>query len=294
MQERCRQLWSSTEVVALWERAAGAHPLVRALHMIAACQRGGCDPGTGSEPLERLASGVASSSDWVPAPEASERAAGDGGALTERRMDVLLELDLGERNRRLMALFSEQFGPVLECDSSCPECAEQVEVTMDLRRVLLERAPGRLRFEATVAGVTVAFRLPNTRDLLDLTALQRTGSALGARDHLLRRCILDSQRDGEALSFSELSSEVLEQVADEIGRCDPHAEILARLSCPECGAGFRVLIDVAEVLWAGMAARAREALRAVHVLARAYAWSEADILAMSERRRSLYLSMVGA
>ena len=41
-------------------------------------------------------------------------------------------------------------------------------------------------------------------------------------------------------------------------------------------------------------ARARALLAAVHTLARAYGWSEPDVLALSEQRRAAYLEMVTA
>ena len=45
---------------------------------------------------------------------------------------------------------------------------------------------------------------------------------------------------------------------------------------------------------AELATQAKRLLREVHFLARAYGWREADILAMSARRRQAYLEMVGA
>ena len=39
-------------------------------------------------------------------------------------------------------------------------------------------------------------------------------------------------------------------------------------------------------------ARARRLLREVDVLARAYGWTEADVLALSEQRRTAYLEIV--
>ena len=250
---------SDRELVALWERAAREHPLVRALHMLDASRDGG-----------------------------RARVARDGSETGE-----LADLDMGERNRRLMALFVASFGPRLEFGSSCPECEERVEVDMDLRHILTDEVGDDRIFRAATGGLTVRFRLPSTRDLLAVTGCD---DARAARATLLARCIVDCRRDGdgEAAATTDLPRAVLEHVAGQMGQCDPHAEILARMTCPECGTDWRTMLDIGELVWARMAARARTALQAVHVLARAYAWSESDILAMSDTRRALYLSMVDA
>jgi hypothetical protein len=45
--------------------------------------------------------------------------------------------------------------------------------------------------------------------------------------------------------------------------------------------------------WKEIAAHAKRLLREVHILAAAYKWREADILAMNPNRRQYYLEMVG-
>jgi hypothetical protein len=49
--------------------------------------------------------------------------------------------------------------------------------------------------------------------------------------------------------------------------------------------------DIEEYFWVEVAARAMRILREIHILARAYGWREADILAMSTRRRQAYLEL---
>jgi hypothetical protein len=62
-------------------------------------------------------------------------------------------------------------------------------------------------------------------------------------------------------------------------------------ACPSCGHEWQSLFDIAAFFWAEIAAQARRLLREVHQLASAYGWREADILAMSARRRRAYLEM---
>ena len=68
----------------------------------------------------------------------------------------------------------------------------------------------------------------------------------------------------------------------------------ARLTCPYCGAACDVDVDVEGTL-VGLLARERDRLVSdVDRLARAYHWSEADILALSPQRRRLYLQRLEA
>ncbi len=83
-------------------------------------------------------------------------------------------------------------------------------------------------------------------------------------------------------------------LAAGLAEADPGAELLLELLCPACGHAWDEALDVASFFWAELDVQARRLLREVHVLARAYAWREADILALSPRRRRLYLEMVTA
>lgn len=246
---------SVSEIVALWERAAREHTLVRILHVL------------GANCAEHV---------QAPVPDEPDYA-------------ELARLDLGERNRRLMRSYAESFSSRLECESSCPQCNELFEFTMDLQRILAETSGDERLFQTETGGFTVRFRLPNT---LDLMAVARSGDAVLGRAILFERCIVEAGRDGRPVKTSDLPASVMDHVAEQMSVCDPLAETRIRLECPECGATWRVMIDIAELLWSKIAARAKETVRAVHTLARAYAWSEADILAMSDTRRALYLSMV--
>ena len=74
--------------------------------------------------------------------------------------------------------------------------------------------------------------------------------------------------------------------------CDPLADIRLELCCAACEHRWSLALDPVTFLWARVAEHARLLLREVHTLAWAYGWQEADILAMSARRRQYYLDMV--
>ena len=64
-------------------------------------------------------------------------------------------------------------------------------------------------------------------------------------------------------------------------------------TCPACGHDASITFDVVSYLWNEIDEWAKRVLVEVHVLAAAYGWSERDVLALSPRRRRLYLEMQG-
>ena len=85
-----------------------------------------------------------------------------------------------------------------------------------------------------------------------------------------------------------MESEVERAMADG----DRLAEVLVDVACPECGVSFVADLDPIGFVWAGVESQARRTLRQVDVLARAYGWTEREILALSPARRSAYLAIV--
>ena len=77
-----------------------------------------------------------------------------------------------------------------------------------------------------------------------------------------------------------------------MAECDPQAEVLIDMECPDCGHRWQMLFDIAAFLWTEIAVAAKRLLREVHTLARAYGWREADILSLSAARRQFYIEMV--
>jgi hypothetical protein len=85
---------------------------------------------------------------------------------------------------------------------------------------------------------------------------------------------------------------LLEKIENGLEALDPCANIELSLVCGNCAHAWAAPFDVAAVLWDEVEARARALLATVHTLARAYGWSERDVLALSEQRRAAYFDMV--
>jgi hypothetical protein len=203
-------------------------------------------------------------------------------------IDALAELTVGERDRRLIEAREQTFGSTLDAYVECGACAERLEFSLttdSIRTAPPTGSSGRL----LIADVELSLRLPTSHDL---RALRSCGSVEHAHERLVELCVVGPVRDGRAIAGDALPGNVVAAAAARLSALDPQAEVLIDLSCPACQGQEQILFDIAAFFWSEIAARAKRLLREVHLLARAYCWSEADILGMSPRRRECYLTMV--
>lgn len=244
-----------------------------------------------------------SARDLLSVWEQAERRSPAGRALAllaaacpELPEDALAALPLGRREARLLALYEETFGPELDLATPCPRCGETLEVEVRIEDLQVGR--GDLSGPAEIEPVEIeedGLRLLCRRvNAADLAAASACADAAAARRLLTDRCVLSVSRGGVAVEPSELAAAELEALSRALSALDSGAEILLDLDCPGCGHRWQSLLDAADCLWSEIEAMARRLLREVHSLARAYHWREADILAMSARRRRRYLEILAA
>jgi hypothetical protein len=209
----------------------------------------------------------------------------------EAAWEDLGALPLGERDRRLLALREETLGRAIDGVARCPACNEPLDVALDARELRSGAEPAPLPRRVSRDGVELRFRPVNSHDLL---AAERCAGVEEARRLLAGRCLLEARRGDLPVAEADLSEEDLQALASGLAEADPGAELLLELRCPACGHAWDELLDPASFFWAELDVQARRLLREVHALASAYGWREADVLALSPRRRRLYLEMVSA
>jgi hypothetical protein len=195
--------------------------------------------------------------------------------------DTLAGWPLGTRNRALAQVFTSWFGAGLEAWAACDACGEQLEFEMSTRELITQQAgPPGAEQPAVVTVGSHRFRLPSSRDLA-LAAREPTAELAAAS--LLRICWIGS---GDAPSFSDRE---IDEAGEQLALGDPLAEARVQLTCPACFHEWDDTLDLALFVWAEVEARAKRLLLDVHHLARAYGWTETEILALSARRRRFYL-----
>jgi uncharacterized protein (UPF0212 family) len=196
-------------------------------------------------------------------------------------------LPLGARDRCLLALREETFGPEINGVAHCPECGEAVEMQFTVADIRLPAADAAETLALDRDGYAVRFHLPTSEDLLSLELAGVEDDSL-----VLERCVSDATRDGEAITAGELPEEVREAVAETMAASDPQAQVEISLECPACGKSWLEMFDIESFFWNELQPWAARMLREIHQLASAYGWSQREILALSPLRRSVYLNLI--
>lgn len=224
-------------------------------------------------------------------------------ACPDMPVDALAELSIGQRDARLLALRKRTFGPQLASLVTCPDCGERLELAVGVADLLVSDGTaglaahgletgedGSATLSLAAASYEVRFRLPNSLDLLAVAGCQDPDAA---RQLLLERCLLRVRQNGDEADPAQLPAEVVAATVERMAQADPQADVQLDLSCPTCDHRWQAAFDIVSFFWNEIDTWAQRTLRQVHVLASAYGWREADILAMSPWRRQLYLEMIG-
>lgn len=199
---------------------------------------------------------------------------------------LLRDAPLGSLHAAALAVHETLAGRRLEAVAACPACAAPIEFALDveaLRAVAPDAATGELALQADDGEWRVRWRVPTAGDLADVAGRADAASAL------LERCCDAIGPHGEGTQ--DAPPAVVERVEEVLAEADPLAEVTVRLACPDCGALFDADVDPIAFVWHEVQARARRVLHDVDALARAYGWTEADVLALSEQRRAAYLEI---
>ena len=196
----------------------------------------------------------------------------DWAALTVTDFEVLL-LHLRER----------LFGEVCDLAFGCPCCGARVEVSLRISEFL---AGLRSRLPAGVTPAPdrpgwfvrddVAFRLPTAGDQ---AAVSGHADALA---RLLARCI-----DAPAVPARTRGriERAMAAMAPEVSR--PLSGV-----CPECGESVEAPLHVTRLVVSELTGEAASLYDEVDIIARAYHWREADILALPRQRRRAYVDRI--
>jgi uncharacterized protein (UPF0212 family) len=210
-------------------------------------------------------------------------------AYPDMTLQDMTGLTVGDRDKMLLRLREGIFGPRVLGLASCPNCGEKLELSFEAANVPERDLNKSQRVESlTIEEFTVSFRLPTILDLMQSTA----HDVPTMRRELLNCCISRAEKSGMEFEADLLPEAVLEAVVEWMEEADPHGDLQIGVSCPMCHQENQLPFDIVSFFWIEIDAWARRLLGEVHLLARAYGWSEGDILAMSSMRRQIYLNLV--
>ncbi|NRR29667.1 hypothetical protein HSX11_05670 [Oxalobacteraceae bacterium] len=245
-----------------------------------------------------------SESDWL---QAWERSCGQPAALRpcavlaplfEQGQAAAERLSVGQRDACLIDLCQALFGPGAHAVAHCPRCAELLEMELSLPQLRLPAPPEpevglahglELALDADGARYRLSFRLP---DSADLAAIAAWGGMDAAKQALLGRCVIQASRNDLPVAVAALPPTVVAALAQAMAEADPQAASELALECPACGHRWNEVFDISHFLLHALDDWAQRLLDQVHMLAKAYGWTEATVLALTPMRRARYLERV--
>ncbi|MBL8895296.1 MAG: hypothetical protein JNJ53_11880 [Rhizobiales bacterium] len=229
----------------------------------------------------------------------AERASATLAALTLRiggiespAMEQILELTAGDRERLLLALCARLLGPEIDLVATCPSCGEVAELSVRFADIMAAHSATTVSADPHVdldaGGETWVTRLrPPTGANLEQAA--RSGPQ--AAHQLIISCVVElTDPCGKRVAPSALPAACESQLADALLALDPAAETRIGAECPSCGQPIDALLDGYVLLQNGFGG-SQTVYDDVFRMARAYHWSEAEILSLPPRRRRHYLAI---
>lgn len=203
----------------------------------------------------------------------------------------LARLPLGLRDARLLELRARTFGPVLDIALVCPACREQLELSLEVAQLADGPAALPETHVMALADGEVELRLLDSNDLSRAAAL---GDVDAAREYLFEASVVAVRRGDHTLTVAALADDERALVTERIAELDPRADIVLDARCPACDHVWPAPFDPASFVHAEVTTAAQRLLRQVATLARAFGWTEPEVLALSAARRSAYIELAEA
>jgi hypothetical protein len=204
----------------------------------------------------------------------------------------VLSLTLGQRDACLLRLRERTIGPRMECLTECPACGAQVEAEIQCSDILFAdfETPVVLKHTLEEGEFRIEFRPLTSVDLLAIRGYSDVGSA---RALLVRRAVSAAWRNGIPVAATNLPADLIEKTGDVLSERDPQCEVRLRQVCPQCEHAWTSLFDIVSFFWRELSVRAERLLSEVQQIAKAYGWSEREIMSMSPVKRQFYLEAIG-
>lgn len=200
--------------------------------------------------------------------------------LLGRRREALETMTIGEVDALTLRLRADLFGQRIVAVTACPSCGTDAELSFRVKDVMLE--------PEVVQEVTV----PHGKHVLKVRPLHARDLEAGAaapdvREALFKRSLIEPIE-------VEVTEELFSVVGKALVQADPQSNIELTLNCPTCDTCTSRHFDPWAFFWNELESWALRTISQVDLLARAYGWTETEILSLSPPRRTHYLRLLGA
>lgn len=203
--------------------------------------------------------------------------------------EKICRLSIGKRNKYLLKIIENTFGPHIPCLVHCPHCKEALEFKLNIQEFYTKKKTAATQ-QVVINGLQITFRPITTADLLAISSYKKVEKACIALSH---QCILEVKNSqNETVKLASLSQDFIGQLAEHMQDTDPQAETILNLHCPCCEEQWQMPLDIVNLLWNEITVQAKRLLDDIHCLALSYGWCESTILAVSNSRRQAYLEKI--
>ena len=212
------------------------------------------------------------------------------------------QLTVGDRERLLFALCAATFSDEMDLVSRCPfgECGELSELTLPLKEWIPPNPsiPPADWYEKQIdAGNgkrVLRFRFPTGADQEAASRQLQSQRPEQVELALIRDCLLEVRdSDGAPVAFEAHLAELKPHLEAAWSELDPLGDCFAKVDCSGCDRLYTAVVDALTLFETRLENRGN-IFEQVHRLARAYHWSERELLSLSFSRRHRYLSLVDA
>lgn len=193
---------------------------------------------------------------------------------------------LDRRLRALAGIARATFGNSLAWQARCPACREPMELELGLAPLLTTADDSGAIECAPRPGTRLSLRLPTG---LDQQSWRELAVPHGELSLAMARSLVEGLDGGVPDPGWRMPEEWLDAVEAELAARDPLNMLEAGARCPSCDTASAIELDLEAVILELLAREQRRVMEEVHRLARAYHWSEAEVLTIPPRRRAFYL-----
>ncbi|HEY4030707.1 MAG TPA: hypothetical protein VGM25_10210 [Caulobacteraceae bacterium] len=183
----------------------------------------------------------------------------------------------------MLAIRVQTLGGALTLGLACPACRARIEIGFNLddyAAIVEPRRPAGVTPDEDRAGWFrldgICFRLPTARDQAAVAGRADAVKALEARCFDAPRPLARDRARAER-AMAVMAPEVSRPIAGQ---------------CPECGSGVEAPLHVSRLVVGEMVRDAAALPEEVDLIAQAYHWPEADILALPRARRRAYAERI--
>lgn len=210
-------------------------------------------------------------------------------------------LPVGRRIQALFDLAALPWGSRLELGFICEEesCGERMELEITSEEIaeLQDEASPLPHVEVHLSDKKIAIRRPTGADQLRWIRQERKHPvkmlcdllANPEEEKFLQQEIEAAKSDP---ATSPEKGSLFQEIEELMEEADPLTHFQLTTSCPECGRENTWRVNLEEISLRLLYGAQQNFLQMIHSLARAYHWSEPEILALPEWRRRHYLHLL--